>query len=771
MTNDRPRRDPREQAAAPPVQSPSGSLLEQASNGRTALPHSASDSDDGARVPSAFTVAPVASNAPAGDGDEWLADDLVLESDESPSEESSLGQTVAAPPSRAAASELQPEDRGGAITLPPGLGSLIRGVARPRPSGHRPAAEADEPRADSRSQHASTPSFDPAQATGPWNAAPWGPGDDALLEQSELPLSPDTLRPIDDSAPVHPTRPAQPSRTDVHVVAPSSGDAFGEPAYEPAYGIQPVDPPIPFRQPVPVREVSKAATGRFERIPRTPTPEVVQRETARTDTRDDQIAGPAWDRVGGHDTAEEQIAASKRITTERELTFAELASMKGAGSEFRPGEPNVTALFPSSPTVTEPEGHAQATQSVPAVPEPEINEPEARKWMRLADLAQQAGEPSATVMDLLERSVRACPTSAALQQIEAHYAANEPAALARMNNLARLVEVAERPYQHVVEVGRQLLEQHPRQAWCALAPLLTVRQGEDELRLRLRELRRDHERPPLLVADAAARRRLFPQGTPGHAVALLDALRCMEGEAVMGAQSMVELDAQETFEVSRHSPIGRTFAAIANAMGLPGASLYRANVLPEPWMVWFRDQTVAVVLRSDILQTMVRAEIGFVLVSALELAQPGGRVLAATTNEGRRSVVAAIRRGLHLPAGAPHDPVICSIVQALSADTRETATALLTPYATIDDETLLRDAWHALQGRARAAGLVAGADLSQIFRLFGRMTRDSDWGGAFASVSAIDDLLLHADAQRHLTAFAASTIFGELLLRSPEISG
>ncbi|MBU6163037.1 MAG: hypothetical protein KGO50_18155, partial [Myxococcales bacterium] len=693
MTNDRPRRDPREQAAAPPVPSPADSLLEQSSNGRTSLPNRASDSDDAGRVPSAFSAVPVASGTRASMEGEWLADELVLESDESPSEGPSQGQPVAAPPSSETSSELQPEDRGVAITLPPGLATLIRGVARTGSTMRRPAAvpppsgavaEPDVPRADSRSQHASTPSNDRAQATGPWNAAPWGPGDDGLLEQSELPLSPDTLRPIDDSAPVHPTRPAQPSHSGAHVVARWSGDAFGEPAHEPAYGIQPVDPPIPFRQPVPVREVSKASTGRFERIPRTPTPVVVQREVARSDTGDAQVAGPGWDRIGGRDTAEEQIAASKRITTEREVTFAELAAMHDAGIGTRPSEPNGTDQFPSSPTmtepeghakatqsvpaVTEPEGHAKATQSVPAVTEPEMNEPEARKWMRLADLARQAGEPAATVMDLLERSVRAYPTSEALQQIEVYYAAHEPAALARRNNLAGLAEVAERPYQHVVEVGRQLLEQHPRQAWCALAPLLTVRQGEDELRLRLRELRRDHERPPLLVADDATRRRLFPQGTPGHAVALLDALRCIEAEAVMGAHSTAELDAQETFEVSRHSPIGRTFAAIAKAMGLPGASLHRANVLPEPWMVWFRDQTVAVVLRSDILQTMVRAEIGFVLVSALELAQPGGRVLAATTNERRRSVVAAIRQGLHLPAGAPHDPAICSIVQALSAD-------------------------------------------------------------------------------------------------------
>jgi hypothetical protein len=64
----------------------------------------------------------------------------------------------------------------------------------------------------------------------------------------------------------------------------------------------------------------------------------------------------------------------------------------------------------------------------------------------------------------------------------------------------------------------------------------------------------------------------------------------------------------------------------------------------------------------------------------------------------------------------------------------------------------------------------AGADLSQIFRVLGRMNGDGDWGGAFANASAIDDLLLHAEAQRHLTAFAASPIFGELLLRSAEVS-
>jgi tetratricopeptide (TPR) repeat protein len=394
----------------------------------------------------------------------------------------------------------------------------------------------------------------------------------------------------------------------------------------------------------------------------------------------------------------------------------------------------------------------------------------ARIWLQLADLARQGGEPDASVMELLERSARACATTEALEQIEAHYAEHEPASSARLHNLARLAEVSERPYRHVIEVGRLLFDQHPRQVWCMLAPLLMIRQGEEDLRARLRELRRDHERPPLLVADAAARRNLFPQGTPGHAVALLDALRLIENEVFVGARSTAELGAQEVFEVSLHSAIGRTFVSLAEAMGISGASLHRANSLAEPCMVWFRGQTVAVVLRSDILQSMARAEIGFVLVSALELAQPGGRVLASMVGERLHGVVAAIRRGLDLPADSPADPEVCSIVEALSADTREAAKALLTPFVSIDDETMLRDTRRALQGRAHAAGLVAGADLSQIFRVLGRMNGDGDWGGAFANASAIDDLLLHAEAQRHLTAFAASPIFGELLLRSAEVS-
>lgn len=394
-----------------------------------------------------------------------------------------------------------------------------------------------------------------------------------------------------------------------------------------------------------------------------------------------------------------------------------------------------------------------------------------RIWMQLAEIARQSGESAAAVVELLVRSADAYATMEALELLEAHYAEHEPNGRARLQNLARLSAVSDRPYHYALEVGRQLLDRHPRQAWCILSSLMMVRQGEDELRARLREMRRDYERPPVLVAAAAARRNLFPQNTPGHAVAMLDALRLIENEVAIGARSAAELGAQDVFEVSLHSSIGRTYASLADAMGLGGATLHRANTLPEPCMVWMRGRNIDVVLRSDIFQSIARAEVGFVLVSALELAQPGGRVLASIGGERRKGVIPAIRQALDLPTGSLVDPEVSSIIESLSDDTRDAVTALLTPFSAIDDETMLQDAFRALHGRARAAGLVAGADLYQVSRVLGRMAGDGERSGAFANASAIDDMMRTWDELRQLTAFAASPVFGEMLSNSPEIGG
>src|SRR5690606_16030963 len=91
--------------------------------------------------------------------------------------------------------------------------------------------------------------------------------------------------------------------------------------------------------------------------------------------------------------------------------------------------------------------------------------------------------------------------------------------------------------------------------------------------------------------------------------------------------------------MSVHSNIGRTFLSVAEAFGVEGASVHRGGAIVEPVGIAGGPDEAAVIIRADIFQQLSRAELGFALAFALDLASPGSRAFAASKAGSRSAVV------------------------------------------------------------------------------------------------------------------------------------
>jgi tetratricopeptide (TPR) repeat protein len=394
-------------------------------------------------------------------------------------------------------------------------------------------------------------------------------------------------------------------------------------------------------------------------------------------------------------------------------------------------------------------------------------------WRRLAATAPDSGQALACWQEVLDREPDLEAAQRVLDALQHTAPHSRDAELAA----ARVAALGPRPLDAVLAAGMRAIDHRPALGWLLLAPLLLVRQGEDTLRARLRDMRKDHERPPLLVATAEDRADFLPLNVDSRTRAWLHALRLLDGRVQAGATTPAELPASEVFEVSAHSSTGRTFGALAEAFGVAGAGLHRANTLAEPVMVCRRARGGAdVVLRADVFQSMARAEIGFVLGQGLSLASHPGAFLFSVEPAARTGMLAAIARWamdldatvMGLPAAHPGTT---AALADLDDETRAQVAHLLGP--ALEDTLLpaMADALHAaILGQARIAGLIAGGDLYQVHRVLARMDQDAERAASFTHPDHLNECLIAVPAWHQLAAFACTPHFADALARARDIS-
>ncbi len=380
----------------------------------------------------------------------------------------------------------------------------------------------------------------------------------------------------------------------------------------------------------------------------------------------------------------------------------------------------------------------------------------------------QEGDTAGEVM-CIERSVDAFPTASAMRTLETAWSQSEPDSQRRRSNLARLAEVDEVCWPHVLEAGRPALDADPMVGWCALSPLLMTRSGEDELRARLREMRRDYERPPIRMAAALAPVAWLPAQTSDDAQSVIRALEVLESHGLRLHESAADSGADEVFEVSPHSNIGRTFVAMAAELGLSDVCLYRAGVLPQSFMHWHSGSTLNVVVRADVFQSMARAEVGFVLVGLLAQATCVGHSLAGLSPERQAGFGAAIAAWLEDSPSSSADERVLMALSGLPDHARE-AVAAVAPAALWSRADVMTEAAFALTQQVLRRALIGGPDLYQAGRALARMNDDTGRATSYADMGELDSTLLSDAHLRLLAAFSVTEAFREALHSAAEVS-
>jgi len=409
----------------------------------------------------------------------------------------------------------------------------------------------------------------------------------------------------------------------------------------------------------------------------------------------------------------------------------------------------------------------QLLQILEAIAESATPDAKARALRKMAEVSAKELGDHARAESYLEASLAVVPSRAALTELLALRQNDPPSAARRMDLLARIVAFGPPWYAPCVEIGEALLASHTRHAWCLLSPLLMVRGADDAVKGKLRDMRREYERPPLLVPDARAHREIWASDVE------LNALRTLLAEV----ESIVEpppavIDAGEVVEVSLHSTIGRSFMAFAERLGLPSCSLHRASPLDEPVRVVATLKATQIYVRSEIFQQMARAEVGFVLGYAFELARPGARAIASTPAAERVELFAALWRVLGL---AEDDrPALGAWQERLEAgldeETRERLASMVPePLRARPGRDVGAHYWGAVEQFATRFGLLAGADIYQVSRLLSRMDDDVEAPGVYGTVEQFDEYIASSDVLCDLLAFSATPTFGQLLHSATEV--
>jgi tetratricopeptide (TPR) repeat protein len=391
----------------------------------------------------------------------------------------------------------------------------------------------------------------------------------------------------------------------------------------------------------------------------------------------------------------------------------------------------------------------------------------AQTLRRMADICRLQQNDAGRAEAYLRQSVALQPTREAVAQLERLYAGDP--ARRRDHRLMLGLLVAHGPpwFERAMELGRALLGDEDRWAWCLLSPLLGVSQVDAELRAVLQEMRKDHERPPLLGVPAEGYSLLVhPQVSPrlsevlAELSALQPALPAPSPEVVAALAAAVVVGPQ--------TGLGKKFEAIVRAMGLGACSLLRTQTLPEP-MVLLQQRGVGlqVVVRTELLQQLVHAEVGFLFAHALELLRPGHRLAAALPPALRTELLPALWSvlGLSVPGGGSEveSALARAIGEVVDEPRRLRWRQRLDALEGQDPRLLGQRWWQGVTFTAHRAGLVAGADLRQALRVIARLDESLARPRVVARLDELDSYAAGSAALRDLVAFAASPAFGELL--------
>ncbi len=390
--------------------------------------------------------------------------------------------------------------------------------------------------------------------------------------------------------------------------------------------------------------------------------------------------------------------------------------------------------------------------------------------LRMAAIAQdRLGQP-ARATDFLRAAVAAAPSADSVARLEALVRAQEPGGAEHIDLLGQRVAFGPPWYPVAVELGRLLLASESRVSWAILSPLLMIRGADEAVKAQLREMRRDHERPPMLVVDAA---RVDAAWDDADLVVLRDVLSAVEQQLSLVALVGGDLGTAEVSDVSPHSTIGRSFHAVAERLGVGEIGMVRAGAMRVPVGIARVDGALRLAVRADVFQQMARAEVGFVLGMGAELARPGRRLVGGLAAPSVASAIVGLLAsvGLRDASTSAATAVADAIRAAFDDDTRTAWAARLQAVAGSDPSTLAARYVAAVEASAHRVAFLAGADLYQVSRLLARLDAGTERPAVFGTIEQFDELLAGWPELAALLVFASSGAFRDWVRNAHDVAG
>lgn len=389
-------------------------------------------------------------------------------------------------------------------------------------------------------------------------------------------------------------------------------------------------------------------------------------------------------------------------------------------------------------------------------------------YLRMARIAQGQLDDPGRAEEYLRSSLAAAPSAAAMRELGELVAARAPGSEAHHDLVAQLVAAGPPSYTHLLDFGAAIVDDRPNLAWCVLAPALMIRSADDTIKARLREMRREYERPPILLAS----RDVIDAEWPTDLAPLRDVVESLDMIGSLGVTDVASASGDTAAVVSVHSNLGRTFGALASQLGVDGASLYRAGELANALEVFAGTDGPVVAVRADVFQQLARAEIGFVLAYGIELCMPGRLALASLDAAERTAFVEGLWAAVGLrDARTEAGGRLAVRIQALASLEQLAiwADALGAFPADLDLHATSARYWEACRSAARHAGLVAGADLLQVVRLLAKVEADLERPSVFDDAAAFDEYTAGAPGLVDLVRYAATPAFASALASATEL--
>jgi len=312
-----------------------------------------------------------------------------------------------------------------------------------------------------------------------------------------------------------------------------------------------------------------------------------------------------------------------------------------------------------------------------------------------------------------------------------------------------------------IELGKMLATAgRRRQAWCILSPLAHVSAPDGGLKAVLFDLRKEFEKAENLAALSPETHFLVrhPNVIPG----LYDVMVELDEAVPLGPQTPPEIGASGVGHLDPRTPVGKTFMAVAERLGLADPILMRATELPAG----FRSLDVDVphvVVRSELFQLLQPAETNFLLAAALEQARPGPRLITSLEPDRLKVVLAGLFAACGLVPETPETAETAAKVRngagaKLAAWTdrlRDLAPRLQAGEPLADKLRL------GVEETSRRVGLVAAGELRFVARMMTRIDPGLPKLQMSGKMAEIEEFFAGAPAVLSLLAYAATAEFGK----------